>query len=311
MRRAVMRSALCLSALVAACSSGGTEEGGVLRGAIAPDAGNTSECAPGEHDCDGTCVSDGDNDPAVGCALGCGTPCPGPASGEGTATCGEDGTCALACNAGFAPLGGDCLCEGALTCEALGRQCGTTDDGCGGTLDCGGCADGSPCGADGTCGGCDPDDAEPNDAEGMAFDLGAFTDSPKSNQEWKIFGLGEELDADWYVATIKDKLGLNAGNPDVRVTVAGLGKSDDYEIAAWYVCDAGAGSGGALTCDEGEPDEGGGKACVASSAGGSSATVKFSTKCNGSNESGTVSVRIRALAPPSGCAPYTLTLTVD
>ncbi|MFL5320756.1 MAG: hypothetical protein ACJ790_13930, partial [Myxococcaceae bacterium] len=46
------------------------------------------------------------------------------------------------------------------TCEELGHFCGSTPDGCGGTLNCGVCADGQTC-TDGTCCGGTPDACAP------------------------------------------------------------------------------------------------------------------------------------------------------
>jgi hypothetical protein len=67
-----------------------------------------------------------------------------------------------ACEKGHASHEGDYVnwnggaCDGPCapqTCASLGRSCGAAPDGCGGTLDCGGCADGQTCNSEGTCGG--------------------------------------------------------------------------------------------------------------------------------------------------------------
>jgi hypothetical protein len=52
--------------------------------------------------------------------------------------------------------GGTCACT-PLKCSDVGKNCGTLPDGCGGTLNCGACADGSICGgfdAPNVCGAC-------------------------------------------------------------------------------------------------------------------------------------------------------------
>jgi len=52
--------------------------------------------------------------------------------------------------------GGPCVPS---TCADLGKDCGPSDDGCGGPLDCGSCPVNETCGGDGTpgvCGGCVP-----------------------------------------------------------------------------------------------------------------------------------------------------------
>ncbi len=91
-----------------------------------------NQCTPGATRCSGnnvqTCVS-GSN----GC-YNWGTP--------------------TACLSGQTCSGGACVCV-PTTCSALGRNCGTVSDGCGGTLNCGTCDDGNPCTTDicnsGTC----------------------------------------------------------------------------------------------------------------------------------------------------------------
>lgn len=54
-----------------------------------------------------------------------------------------------------------------MTCEGAGKQCGTAPDGCGGTLECGGCPEGQVCGGNGyqnICipSGCKPQGCAPN-----------------------------------------------------------------------------------------------------------------------------------------------------
>ena len=67
--------------------------------------------------------------------------------GSGTACCptcnvGLGGNCSAlgsVCCDGLTCVGGTCVCI-PDTCEGLGHQCGSSTDGCGGTLNCGGCA---------------------------------------------------------------------------------------------------------------------------------------------------------------------------
>lgn len=65
----------------------------------------------------------------------------------GTDTCGGGGM-AFKCGSGG---GGPCT---PLTCLSLGSNCGSSGDGCGGTLNCGTCAAGMACGAGGVAGVC-------------------------------------------------------------------------------------------------------------------------------------------------------------
>ncbi|MCA9602247.1 MAG: hypothetical protein R3A78_03150 [Polyangiales bacterium] len=293
--------ALCLVA--AACGRGGdTADYG---SDFSLDGGNGSfvDCPRGQHGCDGECVDDTANFPENGCRLGCGAPC----AGEG-ATCNSDGYCEQGCAAGYENQGGACVCPSGPTCESAGVACGPIDDGCGGTLDCGGC-DGDAACVGGQCtGACNADLAEPNDKQESAYALGEFTDSPKSSATWTDFAIDSDIDSDWFVATVKDKFGITTfGNPDVKVTLNDIPAGDVYDLAVWYVCDGGGGGG---SCDEGSEDEGDGHACLANTVGGE-AIVKISTSCDGTNESGTAIIRVRASTWTASCNPYTLTVSVD
>ena len=112
-----------------------------------PDA--RVECRSDEHLCDDVCVENYPNEPSYGCALGCGEPCEAPMGG--VAICGENGRCDILCEAPNMRMGDDCVCQ-PTTCEEMGRSCGEWDNGCGGTITCGTCADGRACSSAGVCG---------------------------------------------------------------------------------------------------------------------------------------------------------------
>lgn len=88
------------------------------------------------------------------CVAGVCTPrCPQCGSGEGC--CGREcvdlandpnhcGSCERKCGAKETCLNGACFCVPA-TCADLGKTCGTFDDGCGGTRNCGICIETFPC----------------------------------------------------------------------------------------------------------------------------------------------------------------------
>ena len=50
-----------------------------------------------------------------------------------------------------------------MSCEGAGKQCGTAPDGCGGTLECGGCPEGQVCGGKGYQNICVPGDCQPQE----------------------------------------------------------------------------------------------------------------------------------------------------
>jgi len=54
------------------------------------------------------------------------------------------------CGGGQTCIGGQCICTPA-TCQSLGKQCGQWPDGCGATLNCGGCSSPAALCCDGTC----------------------------------------------------------------------------------------------------------------------------------------------------------------
>jgi hypothetical protein len=75
---------------------------------------------------------------------------------SGTPTCTDTGfvSAGTECGPGLTCDGkGDCVCT-PTTCQALGVQCGTVPDGCGGTLKCPTCPSGEVCGASGQCSSC-------------------------------------------------------------------------------------------------------------------------------------------------------------
>lgn len=202
------------------------------------------------------------------------------------------------------------------TCAQLGKTCGTTDDGCGGGINCGTCPPpacvpktcaqlGQTCGThpdgcNGTvnCGVCPgpvcTDRYEPNDSIGTAVDLGTFFDFPKTRAVLEpTLGDGDE---DWFRFGVGD-YGLG-GNPIINVTPP----DTSYETTVWFQCDSG---GDASYCQAGSADTTHGTGCRANG------KVTLTTECSGIHEDGFAVVRVRKTSSDGVCRPYTLEIKVD
>lgn len=296
-------STFALLVVLAACGDDGSGPSGTLDADVAPDAGELvrdsgpEECGPGEHPCGALCVDDLPDEPLNGCRLGCGEPCPEPEGGH--ATCSLAGTCDIACDAPFVRDGSACRCEPA-TCATLGAACGAVDDGCGGTLACGGCASGATC-TDGAC-ACVPDAGEPNDVRTETTDLGTLSDSPDSSRTVSEYALGRSDDEDWYRFSITD--GTDGGNPQITVTLSAIPSGSDYDLEIFYLC-----SGNASVCTAGEAItlmDG----CASRNAGTATETAALGSECSGIDDSGLLLVRVLSRTWGGSCDPYTLRVAV-
>lgn len=292
----------CLAWAGTGCANGASGHGGT------PDAGDgwgfgdgSTGCGYGEHDCGGRCVEDQPNEPEVGCREGCGEPCPAP---EGAiATCTTDGRCDFECEAPLQRVGESCECV-PLTCEDAEATCGMLDDGCGGTVECGTCGDGMVCVAN-VC-SCPPDEAEDNDVQAAAFDLGDAPDFPRTEMRMETYGLHSAIDVDWYRVRVRDVFDFS--NPNMLVTLADA--APGFVIGAWYVCDSGVNSS---VCKEGERSTVAGPGCSSPTDGTGAATLRLKAQCTGTNDSGYLLVRVMATGEfeAAACTPYTLGIVVD
>jgi hypothetical protein len=229
------------------------------------------------------------------------------------------------------------------TCESLARRCGDYPDGCGGTLDCGLCGpcDDEPscwtplpdgvtwlrsvqCGVvvsscddtwtddcgecgdrEGTCVDhacvCDNDDYEPNDTMATATDLGEFVDDANICL-WRQGVLADDSDVDWYTFHVEDTFSL--GNPNVAIRLSG-----GADWGMWYLCDS---ADDGTECGPGmyfEDDTTYGPGCT----GGG--ITYLSTECEGTDDSGTIIIRVEREDHPSGsifgCEQYELRLRIS
>ncbi len=263
------------------------------------DAGPTS-CGAGQHACGGGCVDDLENLPANGCRLGCGEPCPTPP--DGAATCESDGTCSFGCDPPFRLVDGACVCE-PRTCADWGYTCGAPDDGCGAPLDCGRCSGASTC-IDGTC-SCAPDAREPNDSRLTAPNIGSASDAPDTNLVFDMFNLDDMGDEDWFEVSISD--GTDFGNPQITLTLRGIPMGADYDLAGYYICDAG---GNSTSCT-GATDNMIGRGCTSSNSGSATESFSFDTECSTTDDSGTLLIHVTSRAVVAGsCGSYELEVDV-
>ncbi|MFK7992023.1 MAG: hypothetical protein AB8I08_38755 [Sandaracinaceae bacterium] len=314
-----------LSALVlTACASGGDGGGGRLDsgmgGRIAPDAspsedagptedanlprvdGGMSGCGPGQHACGAGCVDDLANEPANGCRLGCGEPCPTPP--DGTASCSADGMCSSGeCEPPAMLVDGECVCT-PMDCDGLGAMCGAPDDGCGTPLDCGTCADGGTC-VGGSC-GCMPDMDEANgsraEADARPF-LAVLNDSDDDEVTFTMFTIDSAADEDWYRVDVED--GADGGAPVIEVELSGIPSGSNYDLSAFWTCDEGTPG---EDCDAGMPDSELGFGCSSNSSGTTSELVIIDSWCGMrfSGDPGVLYVRVRPATVGGTCEPYTL-----
>ncbi|MBX7190931.1 MAG: hypothetical protein K1X94_02680 [Sandaracinaceae bacterium] len=267
------------------------------------DAGSVS-CPSGQHACGAGCVRDLANDPANGCRLGCGEPCPTPAMG--TASCDMTGHCAWDCTPPYRRVGDTCECT-PTTCEAIHYECGAPDNGCGMPLDCGACMDGAMC-TTGRC-ACTPDTYETNDSNTTASPQGGLNDADDPPDVILSANIDEMRDEDWWSFPITD--GTDGGNPRITVTLADIPIGSDYALSAYYVCGDRTDNS---TCAIGSTDNYLGHGCAGSAAGSAPETVELETDCDrgilNSDDSGTLYVRVTAPTWMSTCGPYRVTVRV-
>ena len=145
--------------------------------------------------------------------------------------------------------------------------------------------------------GCDEDDAEPNDTQATATDLGVLEDGSDDvvTEDYTLTA----TDTDFFQFTVLDT-GLG-GNPTIDVSVTGNGTEDFYVVAA-MPC--------AISCYTGAPDDslGTGSGCV-SPAGRPS--VRLGIECDGTSEDGgTATVQVLRQGAATECVDYELTVSV-
>ncbi len=260
-------------------------------------------CPSGQHRCGTTCMEDQANTPDIGCSQGCGEACLAPPA-HADASCSTEGACDLTCTGAWMRDGDHCSCAPS-SCETTGAMCGTPDDGCGTPLNCGTCSGTATC-MSGMC-ACAADAAEPNNSTGTAHDIGDFNDSPGVTMDVS-FNVSSATDTDWFRADVDDA-GLD-GNPIIEVTLDGIPAGSNYDLAAFYACTGGAGD--TSSCDTGSSDNTIGHGCASASGGSLGEAVTINTDCDhiGTDDDGTLFIRVTPAAWMNTCANYTLHIDV-
>ena len=121
-----------------------------------------SSCKNGEKCCDDTCKPLNTSENCGECGIQCKGDTPLCSDGQCTSSCKTDelqcgsscvnpdsdndncGDCGIQCTGLAFCQNGFCECH-PKTCEELGKNCGTVDNGCGAKIECGSCADGVLC----------------------------------------------------------------------------------------------------------------------------------------------------------------------
>lgn len=300
-----------LLAAVSACANAAEPD------PIAPDAGMTGQggggaddpeeqsedktCAAGTHTCGTACVADQANSPDVGCTFGCGEACPAPANGS--ATCSAGSVCEIECNPGYSQENGACV---AFSCSSVGYSCGNYTDDAGTTFSCGTCFGSTTCGSDHEC-NVAADSFEPNNSSSTAKDLGSFNDADNASRWVERLTIDDTSDYDWFKFRVVD--GFDFNNPDVRVSLGNRGTqlgwlASSHDLTVWFKCD-GSDEGTNMDCGEWYTTE---KTNNASGALGKGCQTygtyvvwaEFEPNCSGTNESGTVYVRVKKNFAPRG-----------
>ncbi|MBL6975061.1 MAG: hypothetical protein ISR64_04955 [Deltaproteobacteria bacterium] len=195
-------------------------------------------------------------------------------------------------------------------CQALQKDCGPWDDGCGFELDCGNCPPGDLCSGNGHCYCTKDDDYEINDTPATAHDLGTFGDADPGSTHHLAIGI--ENEADWFRIGLLDEM-FAIVNPYVHVT-SGLGQP--FQVSVAYLCDDGSvptmDVHESSTCAYGPPvdltgvpEAGGPVAGFSCPSTGDPVLVYFEPECKAVDDGGLVYIGVSSAGP---CSAFTVDL---
>jgi len=199
-------------------------------------------------------------------------------------------------------------CAGVVTpgvCEVaacVGGRCRLDASSAGTSCDDGdSCTSSDVCGGGGCAGTPRTDSAEPNNTRASATTLSSVSDGdsyPAGTTSNSLYPLGDE---DWYRYHDSDDL-FSSIYP--RAGLTGLPAGTEYDLCAYFDCDS---SGTTVTCTSGTSSTFEGlPGCCSSASGTSDENVRLNPNCSGTDDSGTVYVRVFRFAAAASCENYTL-----
>ncbi len=236
----------------------------------ASDSGSFVCAANTHHYCGSVCVENQENTPDVGCAQGCGTPCPTGLEGE-HAYCTPEGLCETSAN----------------LCSDLGYECGEQTDQAGNSISCGGCGENGLCSSSGQCVYC-TDEFGDSSSMVTASLLGSINDKDyRENGKHKEDPIVVQPrvvagSSRWFVVDVQD--GGDWSKPHPTLEMAGPA---GYELAVFVDCPAGSARpecGNARTVDHQDPNGISHKGCETDSGQYGSALLEMAYTCQGSND---------------------------
>ncbi len=195
------------------------------------------------------------------------------------------------------------------SCVAMGKDCGSWEDGCDFLLQCGSCAPGKLCDAMGQCYCTSADPYEPNNTPGAAYDLGDHTD--KDGESKVTLNGAVHGEADWFRMGATDVQWAYM-EPYVHL-VPGLPQK--FEVTVAYRCLDGLFPGTynekvtdhcTLATDVSLPGVGVAEtAWICTSTAGEEVVLHFGPHCATMNDSGELYVGVSSNGP---CSSYELDL---
>jgi hypothetical protein len=184
------------------------------------------------------------------------------------------------------------------------------EDGCGGTIaDCGTCGEGRMCDDDNQC-VCIVDEAEPNEEEGAAFNLGDFPDTPDTMMTFSEFTLNTADDVDIYRAQVLD---AGAASPTILVELHNIPPASNFELGVFFRCSSPGDNTTRCDAPAGMTamDTKLGRGCVSENPNQDPERVLLQTFCEGDDESGTLFIEVRSSTWMNACTPYELRVLVE
>ena len=170
---------------------------------------------------------------------------------------------------------------------------------------CGSCSGSQTC-INGSCMDplmCTPDEREANDTRGAAMQIATMTDAPNSRESFSRFNIHTDGDEDWFAIPVDDN--PDFGSPRIETTLSGVPEGGLYSLSTYYDCPTGE---DLSLCTQGMSTAGNG--CSTAVGAGETGTVKVTTDCPPTNDSGTLIIQVRPSVAARVCESYDLEVYV-